>query len=120
MTKRQAAKQRYGFRFRGGQDAIDLPATLSGRLRPEPRELLGMPDDLARWPMAAGVAPTVPHTSEDDVATAHRLREAISALAGARAAGAAFLPPARETRDELAATPADREARGYQSAPLPC
>ena len=41
-------EERDGFRFRGGDYAIDLPATLAGRLKPQPRERLNTPDDLAR------------------------------------------------------------------------
>jgi predicted RNA-binding Zn ribbon-like protein len=79
--KTDFAEERDGFRFRGGCNAIDLPATLQARLKPAPRELLGTPGDLARWLRAAGLAACLPETTEADLATAHALREAIYALA---------------------------------------
>lgn len=78
------AEERDGFRFRGGHNAIDLPATLQARLKPVPRELLKTPHDLARWLVAAGLAPVVPDASESDLLLARSLREAIYALASAQ------------------------------------
>lgn len=95
-----------GFRFRGGHHAIDLPATLQGRLKPTPRELLETPDDLGRWLAEAGLAETAPDCDEADLATARRLREAIYALAGAVLPEGKEAPEARETLNRLAAAPA--------------
>lgn len=78
------AEERDGFRFRGGHNAIDLPATLQARLKPAPRELLKTPHDLARWLVAAGLADALPDASESDLLLARSLREAIFALANAR------------------------------------
>ena len=75
-------EDRDGFRFRGGANAIDLPATLQARLSPAPRELLATPADLARWLVSAGLAPATPEASAEDLATARALREAIYVLAG--------------------------------------
>jgi len=72
---------RDGFKFRGGRLALDLPASLAGRRRPEPTELLVDPDDLGRWLVAAGLAPRAPRTTPEDVADARELREAIYRLA---------------------------------------
>jgi len=42
-TYPDADTERDGFRFRGGHPALDLTATLLGRLKQERRELLGTP-----------------------------------------------------------------------------
>ena len=76
------AEDRDGFRFRGGANAIDLPATLQARLSASPRELLSSPRDLSRWLIFSRMAATVPRTTEQDLATARALREAIYVLAG--------------------------------------
>jgi len=73
--------ERDGFRFRGGHRAIDLTATLQGRLREMPRELLNTPDDLVRWLEAAELG-CVPDATGKQVETARTLREAIYTLAG--------------------------------------
>jgi hypothetical protein len=49
---------RDGFKFRGGSVPLDFAATLAGRLRPEPRELLARPADFSRWLVAAGLSVT--------------------------------------------------------------
>ncbi|MEO8373837.1 MAG: ABATE domain-containing protein [Sphingomonas bacterium] len=74
-------EERDGFRFRGGHRAIDLTATLQGRLKDTPRELLNTPNDLVRWLAAAGLG-CVPDATGKDVETATALREAIYTLAG--------------------------------------
>lgn len=79
-------EDRDGFRFRGGCNAIDLPATLQARLSASPRELLETPDDLARWLVSAGMASNPPRTSASDLMAARALREAIYVLAGGRGA----------------------------------
>src|SRR5882757_5977193 len=100
-TPAEGPQDRHGFRFRGGCNAIDLPATLRARLSLSPRELLNTPDDLARWLVSAGMAGSKPRTSAKDLATARVLREAIYVLAGkpSRAKGEA----ARETLNRIAA-----------------
>ena len=100
-TPAEGPQDRHGFRFRGGCNAIDLPATLQARLSSSPRELLNTPDDLARWLVSAGMASTKPRTTAKDLATARVLREAIYVLAGkpSRAKGEA----ARETVNRIAA-----------------
>jgi len=77
-------EDRDGFRFRGGCNAIDLPATLQARLSSAPRELLATPADLARWLVSAGLAASAPEVTTDNLATARVLREAIYVLAGRR------------------------------------
>ena len=94
-------QDRHGFRFRGGCNAIDLPATLQARLSSSPRELLKTPDDLARWLVSAGMAGTKPRTTARDLATARVLREAIYLLAGKP--GRAKAKAARETLNRIAA-----------------
>lgn len=84
LTQTTHAEERDGFRFRGGHNAIDLPATLQARLKSTPRELLKTPHDLARWLAAAGLASAPLDTTESDLALARSLREAIYALANAQ------------------------------------
>ena len=98
-------EDRDGFRFRGGSNAIDLPATLQARLTESPRELLSAPSDLARWLVSAGMARSAPKTTTKDLMTARALREAIYVLAAGR--GGAKTSAARETLNRIAAgTPA--------------
>jgi len=96
-----APEDRDGFRFRGGHPALDLAATLAGRRKPEPRELLADADDLDRWLRSAGLASDAAGSSED-VALARRLREAIHGVATARIVGQ-DLPEARATLNRIAA-----------------
>lgn len=98
---RDIPEDRDGFRFRGGANAIDLPATLQARLSPAPRELLGTPADLARWLVSAGLAPSAPIATPEDLSTARALREAIYVLAARRGGAEATL--ARETLNHIAA-----------------
>jgi predicted RNA-binding Zn ribbon-like protein len=91
----------FRFRFRGGCNAIDLPATLQARLSASPRELLNSPDDLARWLVSAGLADRMPKVGPDDLVTARQLREAIYILAGARRGAEA--DAARKTLNHIAA-----------------
>ena len=92
MTPRphlERAEDRDGFRFRGGHLALDLVATLAGRLKDQPKELLASPEDLDRWLVSSGLAATPPHASARDLDLAHTLREAIYRVAcdgGAQAA----------------------------------
>ena len=90
------AEERDGFRFRGGHPALDLTATLQGRLKGTPRELLAEPEDLARWLMAAGLAPSDLPCDADAVRVARELREAIHQLVHAHLSGAS--PPDRARR----------------------
>lgn len=111
MRQRKAhvplGEERDGFRFRGGHNAIDLPATLQARLRPSPRELLKTPADLGRWLVAAGLAATPPEADDADLALARELREAIYALANALLPGGADASAAREVVNAIASqTPA--------------
>jgi predicted RNA-binding Zn ribbon-like protein len=75
-------EDRDGFRFRGGALALDLAATLQGRLMPTPRELLETPADLDRWLVSARLASEDPHAGQDDLVAVRELREAIYVLAG--------------------------------------
>jgi predicted RNA-binding Zn ribbon-like protein len=97
------AEDRDGFRFRGGHLALDLAATFAARLKEAPRELLATPADLDRWLVSSGLAPRRPRATEEDVALARELREAIYALVSGRASSAA-----RATLNATAALPAAR------------
>lgn len=77
----QPQELRDGFRFRGGHPALDLTATLTGRLKPTQREWLATPADLDRWLIAAGLGEGVGNAGPSNLETAHILREAIYALA---------------------------------------
>ena len=96
------AEERDGFRFRGGHRALDLTATLRGRSRPIPQELLGTPEDLGRWLAAAGMGPA-PAASREDLNTARALREAIYTLSSHLNAPQAQAEEARATLNRIAA-----------------
>ncbi len=96
---------RDGFKFRSGRLALDLPATLASRLKPEPRDLLATPRDLGRWFVAAGLAPRDPHPTEADLAAARELREALYRLARACILQAPFPPDDRALVNRWAAEP---------------
>lgn len=104
-THPHPADERDGFRFRGGHNAIDFPATLQARLKPAPRELLRTPADLARWFVAAGFVPALPDVTAEDLALAHELREAIYALASMRVFGNTDVGGARSIVNAIAAGP---------------
>jgi predicted RNA-binding Zn ribbon-like protein len=90
------ATDRDGFRFRGGHPALDLTATLQGRLKDSPRELLNGPEDLARWLVAAGLASPDVECDAATVRVARELREAVHQLVHAHLAGER--PPDRARR----------------------
>ncbi len=96
-------EDRDGFRFRGGHVALDLVATLAGRLKDQPRELLERPADLDRWLISSGFAGRAPRATQDDVEMARELREAIHGLLSNRSSGAA-----RGTLNAIAALRAAR------------
>jgi predicted RNA-binding Zn ribbon-like protein len=73
--------EREGFHFHGGHVALDLAATLAGRLKLEHRELLATPADLDRWLVASGLAAGKPHSTDLDMKLARELRETIYAIA---------------------------------------
>ncbi len=100
-----AGADRDGFRFRGGSIALDLAATLQGRLKPGPRELLTTPQDLDRWLMSAGLVTSPPGATAADLGMAHALREAIFTLAG-DLGKQPLDPAARGTLNRIAAAPA--------------
>jgi predicted RNA-binding Zn ribbon-like protein len=101
MGSKVLPEDRDGFRFRGGANVVDLPATLQARLSSSPRELLSTPDDLARWLVSAGMANSAPRPTAKDLATARLLREAIFVLAGTRSGSKA--EAARKTVNRIAA-----------------
>lgn len=101
---------RDGFSFRGGSLPLDFAATLAARKRAQTRELLETPHDLARWFAAAGLAAHEVSVTEDDLAAARALREALYRLALARASGARLPDVDRRllNRHAALATPAPR------------
>jgi predicted RNA-binding Zn ribbon-like protein len=94
-------EDRDGFRFRGGHVALDLAATLGGRLKDQPRELLETPADLDRWLVSSGLAQRPPGATADDLEVARELREAVYAIASGKGGQAE-----RERLNEIAALPA--------------
>lgn len=86
LQETQSAELRDGFHFRGGHPALDLVATVAGRLKPVQRELLAEPGDLARWLVAAGFTGSFLAATPEDLARARALREAIHAIVDARLA----------------------------------
>jgi predicted RNA-binding Zn ribbon-like protein len=109
-------EDRGGFRFRGGGPALDMPATLGGRLKAAPQERLQTPQDLGRWFCAAGLTTEPPPATAKDLAAALRLREAIYAAAMARRGGQPAPPAAvaelnRRARLAAAAPQLDADGR---------
>ena len=100
------AEIRDGFKFRGGRLALDLPATMVGRLGAAPRDLLATSADLDRWLMAAELAESAPGATEGNLIQARNLREALYRLALSRAEGAALPDADRELLNGYAALPA--------------
>jgi len=96
-------EERDGFRFRGGSNVIDLPATLQARLSASPRELLNSSKDLSRWLVAAGLAEHPPRATLEDLTNAHALREAIFVLASCLRRDDVSSTGARATLNRLAA-----------------
>src|SRR5262245_35673080 len=96
------ATERDGFRFRGGHPALDLTATLQGRLKDTPRELLAEPEDLVRWLVAAGLASSEIACDVGAVRVARELREAIHQLVHAHLARARLPDRARRVLNEVA------------------
>lgn len=107
QSKEPLSEDRDGFRFRGGHVALDLAATLAARLR-EPRELLANPADLNRWLVSSGLAGSSPCATDEDVAMARELREAIYGLVSGQ--------PSSAARTTLNAVAALRPARPRLSA----
>lgn len=83
-----------GFVFRSGRLCLDFTATLAGRKKAAPRDRLAAPGDLGRWLAAAGLAARAPRATEEDLAAARALREALYRLARAALDGRAY--PARD------------------------
>ncbi|MCG5220394.1 CGNR zinc finger domain-containing protein [Streptosporangium sp. KLBMP 9127] len=111
------------FRFRGGRLCLDFVATVGHRGMDAVERLIA-PADLARWFAAAGMAPTVPEISaqelEDaralreslfEVFTAHRLAQEIPASPLATV-NAWAVRPARTHRLEIAADGRLRQVNG--------
>ncbi|MBZ4400184.1 ABATE domain-containing protein [Myxococcus sp. XM-1-1-1] len=98
-------ERRDGFAFRAGRVSLDLPATLAGRLKDTPQELLQTPKDLGRWLIAAGLAAQVQEPTAEELAQARELREALHRLALARARGENFSARDRSILNRWAAEP---------------
>jgi predicted RNA-binding Zn ribbon-like protein len=96
---------RDGFKFRSGSLALDLPATLAGRLRAEPKDLLATPRDLGRWLVAAGLAPRILEVEESALRDAGALREVLYRLALATARGESLAAKDRALINRWAAEP---------------
>jgi predicted RNA-binding Zn ribbon-like protein len=99
-------EQRDGFRFRGGSLPLDLTATLAGRPKATPVELLNEPRALSRWLVAAGLCLELPAASDADLALAKELREAVYGLVTSRLEGSGAAAPLLATLNRAAATPA--------------
>ena len=100
------AEVRDGFKFRGGSPALDLAATVVGRLGATPRDLLATPADLDRWLVAAELVETGPGSTDGNLVQARLLREALYRLALSRADRHALPDADREMLNGFAALPA--------------
>ncbi|MGR4866764.1 CGNR zinc finger domain-containing protein [Caulobacter sp. LARHSG274] len=99
------AEIRDGFKFRGGRLALDLAATVTGRLGAAPRDLLATPADLDRW-LVAALVEAPPGATEGNLIQARSLREALYRLGLARAEGRDLPATDRELINGFAALPA--------------
>jgi predicted RNA-binding Zn ribbon-like protein len=104
MTLTPLPEVRDGFKFRSGHPSLDLVATVAGRLKGRPRDLLATPEYLDRWLKAAGLDPAE-EASGEDLRGARSLREAIYRLALARARGAVLAPEDVDLLNRWAAEP---------------
>ena len=108
------AEERDGFKFRSGRLALDLPATLAFRLKPEPKDLLETPKDLGRWLVASGLSKQNPHPTPEDLKAARGLRESLYRLAQACLKGEAFPAKDRALVNRWAAAPPPAPQLGAQ------
>jgi predicted RNA-binding Zn ribbon-like protein len=97
---------RDGFRFRGGHAALDLTATLTGRLKETQRDLLAQPEQVVRWLRAAGFECASSAPEDHLLDAARRLREAIYTLAIGCIRGQAPAAAARSVLNDMARLPA--------------
>lgn len=97
---------RDGFRFRGGHAALDLTATLTGRLKETQRDLLARPEDVVRWLGAAGFECRTSAPDDHLLDSARLLREAIYTLTTGRITEQALSARARTVLNDLARLPA--------------
>lgn len=97
---------RDGFKFRGNHLALDFTATLAGRRREQPTELLAEPRDLGRWLVAAHLTSRSPTLTAVEIDEARELREAIYALAKARVEGRSLAAADRAVVNRWAQRPA--------------
>lgn len=93
---------RDGFRFRGGHAALDLTATLTGRLKETQRDLLARPEDVVRWLRAAGFECGTSAPDDRLLDSARLLREAIYTLTMGRITGQALPARARTVLNSIA------------------
>ncbi|GAA3698950.1 CGNR zinc finger domain-containing protein [Nonomuraea antimicrobica] len=89
------------FAFVSGNLGLDLAGTV-GHRRGERIDLMATPADLARWTVEAGLLDVMPAVSDDELAEAVALREAIYRLATAARTGTAFGTADRETLNRAA------------------
>jgi len=96
---------RDGFKFRGGNVALDFVATLRARLSDSPHDLLATPRDLSRWFVAAELAPRKLPVTDAELRNARKLREAIYRLAIARIDDEPFADRDRALLNRFASAP---------------
>ena len=107
MVMADNGEWRDGFRFSGGHPALDLTATVKGRLKAAPMDRLATATDLGRWLAAAGLAEAKTKeagATEADLVMARALREAIYDLAVAQSSGAPLNANARRRLNDCAST----------------
>ncbi|MFY2556425.1 CGNR zinc finger domain-containing protein [Corallococcus terminator] len=96
---------RNGFKFRSGRLSLDLSATVAGRLKDAPQDLLQSPADLGRWLMAAGLSTQTQESTPEELTQAREVREAIYRLAMARTRSESFSARDRAILNRWAAEP---------------
>lgn len=105
-TAAPSGELRDGFKFRGGRPSLDLTASVAGRRKPQPVELLAEPLDLSRWLVAAGLIPHEVIPSLEELAAAHELRESLYRLVHSRAHQRPLAAADRAVLNRWAAFPA--------------
>jgi predicted RNA-binding Zn ribbon-like protein len=92
------------FNLTPGRPALDLVATIGERWR-RAFERLVTPADLARWIVAAGLAPSAPRVTAAHLTAARRLRGAVARVLLAWGSGAPLPPADLAIVNEAAAQP---------------
>ena len=93
------------FTFKCDSTSLDFIGTLKFRQRQDPTELLPSPEDAALWFQEAGIVDDVLAFTDEDMASAVELREAVWAVVASHVSGSELPQAALATVNAVAATP---------------